>query len=86
MGLDFYPHVMEEIQDVPLKFRCQNGDLILFSGAHLHATHAITSDYSRFSLDFRTVNIHDHAKGYGGPDPDNESQGSALEDYKILTV
>jgi len=35
----------------------------------------------RFSLDFRIVDLGDHARGLGAPNVDNRSRESALRDY-----
>ena len=53
----------------------------LFSASHLHRTKKIAGDDVRFSLDFRFVHIDDHQKGRGAPNVDNQSTGSATDDY-----
>jgi Phytanoyl-CoA dioxygenase (PhyH) len=62
-------------------FACRAGDNLVFSGAHLHATLPQATGRTRFSLDFRVVALDDHAAGFGAPDVDNRSRGSALRDY-----
>ncbi len=62
-------------------FSCPASAVLLFSGAHLHQTLPNTSGRTRFSLDFRTVDRDDHARGLGAPNVDNRSTGSALRDY-----
>lgn len=57
------------------------GDIILFSAAHLHQTVKNASGLTRFSIDFRTVHLGDHASGKGAANVDNGSTGSALKDY-----
>jgi hypothetical protein len=62
-------------------FSCRLGENLLFSGAHFHATLPQATGRTRFSLDFRIVDLDDHAAGLGAPNVDNRSRGSALADY-----
>jgi hypothetical protein len=62
-------------------FAARAGEVILFAGAHFHQTRPNTTGRTRFSLDFRTANLDDHAQGLGAPNVDNRSTGSALRDY-----
>ena len=62
-------------------FACRRADNLLFSGAHLHTTLPQATGRTRFSLDFRIVDLPDHAAGLGAPDVDNRSRGSSLADY-----
>jgi hypothetical protein len=62
-------------------FACRAGDNLVFSGAQFHATLPQTTGRTRFSLDFRIVDLDDHAAGLGAPDVDNRSRGSSLADY-----
>lgn len=48
----------------------QPGDLLLFSGAHLHATVPNGSGVPRFSVEVRTVAIDDVRAGRGAPNVD----------------
>ncbi len=48
----------------------QPGDLLLFSGAHLHATVPNTSGRPRFSVEVRTVALDDVRTGRGAPNID----------------
>jgi ectoine hydroxylase-related dioxygenase (phytanoyl-CoA dioxygenase family) len=57
------------------------GEVVLFSGAHLHQTRHNTTGQTRFSIDFRTVDLADHAGGNAAPNADNRSTGSAMTDY-----
>lgn len=63
------------------RFTLDAADILLFSASHLHQTTKNVSGVTRFSVDFRTVNLNDHAKGLGAPNVDNRSTGSALKDY-----
>jgi hypothetical protein len=62
-------------------FSCRQAENLVFSGAHLHATLPQATGRTRFSLDFRIVDLGDHAAGLGAPDVDNRSRGSSLADY-----
>ena len=62
-------------------FACRVGENLVFSGAHFHATLPQATGRTRFSLDFRIVDLDDHAGGLGAPNVDNRSRGSALRDY-----
>jgi hypothetical protein len=62
-------------------FAARRGANLLFSGAHFHATRPQATGRARFSLDFRIVDLHDHARGLGAPNVDNRSRGSSLRDY-----
>jgi hypothetical protein len=62
-------------------FACREADNLIFSGAHLHTTLPQATGRTRFSLDFRLVDLADHAAGLGAPDVDNRSRGSSLADY-----
>src|SRR5207237_3421582 len=57
------------------------GSVLLFSGAHLHATVPNTTDRTRFSLDFRTVHRDDVIARRGAPNIDSECTGTTLRDF-----
>ncbi|MCB9569905.1 MAG: hypothetical protein H6710_22245 [Myxococcales bacterium] len=64
-----------------LGFACGAGDRILFAGAHLHQTRAQIGERTRYSLDFRLVDLADAAAGRGAPNVDSRARGSAVPDY-----
>jgi len=78
-----YPQMTEEVdRDASvLGFDCHAGELLLFAGAHLHQTRAQTGDRTRYSLDFRLVDLADVDASRGAPNVDNRSRGSAVPDY-----
>jgi hypothetical protein len=79
-----YPTVQGEIDHgTEVHFTCQAGEVFLFAGAHFHQTVRNMTGQTRFSLDFRTVDLADHATGSGAPNVDNRSRGSAaaVRDY-----
>jgi hypothetical protein len=64
-----------------LRYSMQSGDVIIFPGAQLHATTPNLSGRTRFSIDFRTVNVEDLEQGRGAPNIDSEAKGTTLTDY-----
>ena len=47
------------------------GELLSFSGAHLHASMPNSTEFARFNLETRTVSIDDLADNRGAPDIDH---------------
>ncbi|MGI4730175.1 MAG: hypothetical protein ACRYFW_00325 [Janthinobacterium lividum] len=77
-----YPGLLgEDVPHQPLGFDCRRGEVLFFSGAHLHRTLPQASGRARFSLDFRIAHLGDVAAELGAPDVDNRSTGSAVPDY-----
>lgn len=56
-------------------------EMVLFAGAHLHATVPNSSGLTRFSFDFRTVNEQDLRAGAGAPNVDGSARGTTLGDF-----
>jgi hypothetical protein len=54
---------------------------LVFSAAHLHSTVPNTTDKTRFSIDFRTVNLDDLVDGRSAPNVDSECSGTTLRDF-----
>lgn len=61
------------------------GGLMLFSGNQLHSTVPNTSGRTRFSIDFRTVNIDDVRSRREAPNFDSECTGTTLRDFLRAT-
>lgn len=76
-----YPQLEETPQGRVIPVACRAGDLLLFSGQHLHRTHPQATGRTRFSLDFRSVHLRDHAEGRAAPNVDNRSRGSSLRQF-----
>ena len=57
------------------------GGTLVFSAAQLHSTVPNTTGRTRFSIDFRTVNLDDLVEGIGAPNIDSECTGTTLGDY-----
>lgn len=67
-----------------LRFSLAAGEMLLFSGAHLHGGMPVTSGRVRFSLDFRTADAGDLAAGRGAPVLDVACRGATVDDYVSL--
>jgi len=57
------------------------GGSILFSAAQMHSTVPNTSGRTRFSIDFRTVNLADLKAGKAAPNLDSHPVGTSLRDF-----
>ena len=57
------------------------GGFYIFSAAHLHSTVPNTTSRTRFSIDFRTVNIDDLVDGISAQNVDAECTGTTLRDF-----
>jgi hypothetical protein len=77
-----YPgHVGDLDPGTEISFAACAGEIVLFAGAHFHQTRKNSTGRTRFSIDFRTVDLNDHRQGRGAPNVDNRSTGSAVRDY-----
>lgn len=80
------PHALEELELQPeVRLVFQPGGAMAFSGAQLHSTVANTSGRTRYSFDFRTIDIADVVSGFGAPNVDSSPKGTSLRDFKRLT-
>jgi hypothetical protein len=57
------------------------GGVMIFSANQLHSTVPNTSVRTRFSIDFRTVNLDDVITRTGAPNIDSECTGTSLRDF-----
>ena len=64
-----------------LRIAGTKGDTIMFSAAHLHSTAPNQSGLTRFSIDFRTINLEDLDFGRGAPNVDSRATGTTLGDF-----
>jgi len=60
---------------------CPPGGVVLFSAAQMHSTVPNTTSHTRFSIDFRTVNLADLRSGAGAPNLDSACTGTVLRDF-----
>lgn len=65
-----------------IRIVCPVGGLILFSAAQMHSTVPNASGRTRFSIDFRTVDLADLESGAGAPNVDTRSEGTSLRDFR----
>ncbi|MBN1241024.1 MAG: phytanoyl-CoA dioxygenase family protein [Gammaproteobacteria bacterium] len=80
------PRASEPLEREPeLRIVCEPGGLILFSSAQMHSSVPNTSGRTRFSMDFRTVNLDDLVARRGAPNFDSACTGTTLRDYMRAT-
>ncbi len=65
-----------------LRIVVEPGDLLCFSGAHLHASVPNSTGVARFSVEARTVDAGDVTQGRGAPNVDGEAPHVALEWFR----
>jgi hypothetical protein len=79
------PKAEEPLELEPeLRVISRAGGLVMFSAAQLHSTSRNLSGVSRWSVDFRTVNIADVVAGRGAPNVDSHPTGTSLRDFVRL--
>lgn len=85
-GIDsLYPTLKDNLKPhEKINFSCKKGEILIFSGSQYHKTIPQSLGTTRYSLDFRLVNLEDYKNNLGAPNVDNKSQGSALVDYISL--
>lgn len=76
-----YPSLQETPRGPRWPVVAAAGQRLLFSAQHLHQTCQNVTGLTRFSLDFRTVDLSDHAQGIEANNVDNRSTGSALGQF-----
>jgi hypothetical protein len=76
------PKPEEDLEiDPQVRIVCPPGGVILFSAAHMHSTVPNTAGRTRYSIDFRTVNLADLHAGNAPPNVDSHSVGTSLRDF-----
>src|SRR5262249_18439909 len=77
------PHAEEPLELEPqVRLVCPPGGILLFSAAQLHSTVQNTSGLTRYSLDFRSVNIGGLVARRGAPNIDSGPTGTSLRDFR----
>jgi hypothetical protein len=71
--------------DPQVRIVAKPGQVLVFSGAHLHSTVPNTTGKTRFSIDFRTIHIDDVRNHLGARNVDSECTGSTMGDYLRCT-
>lgn len=67
-----HPVPLEDIDTrSELRVAGNSGEMLIFSGSHLHGTVANTTDQVRFSVDFRLIHLQDLLDKRGAPNVDN---------------
>lgn len=61
------------------------GGVIHFSGHHLHSSVPNTTGKTRFSIDFRTVDVDDVRAGRGARNVDGRCTGSSIRDFRRVS-
>jgi hypothetical protein len=80
------PKPEQEIElDPQVRVVTPPGGLLIFSSAQLHSTVPNTSGRTRFSIDFRTVNLDDLEARRGAPNVDSECTGTTMREYLRVT-
>jgi hypothetical protein len=75
------PGAIDHKPDQELVILPAPGEVLLFSGVQLHKSIPNTSGRARYSVDFRTVNVHDLIVGRGAPLVDVRCTGTAIRDF-----
>ncbi len=76
------PQALEDLELAPdVRIVTPVGGFFVFSAAHLHSTVPNTTDRTRFSIDFRTVNVDDLVAGRSAQNVDAECAGTTLGDF-----
>ena len=76
------PTAEEELEyDPQIRVVTDVGGILIFSAAQLHSTVPNTTARTRFSIDFRTVNVDDLADGKGATNVDAHCTGTTLRDF-----
>jgi hypothetical protein len=80
------PHPTEPVDDRnELRVAIEPGDLLCFSGAHLHASVPNHTGVTRFNVDTRTVDPADVAASRGAPNVDGAAPRVALEWFRRVS-
>ncbi len=76
------PEAQEELELEPqVRVVTPVGGVLIFSAAQLHSTVPNTTDRTRFSIDFRTVNLDDLLEDRAAPNIDAACTGTTLGDF-----
>jgi hypothetical protein len=77
-----HPLPLEEVSATDsLRLVCGPGDTIVFSAEQLHGTVPNSSGKTRFSIDFRVIDLGDVRANRGPEKRDTQARGSTLNDF-----
>jgi hypothetical protein len=80
------PRAEEPVElDPQFRLVCEPGAAYQFSAAQLHSTVPNTSDLTRYSIDFRTVHLHDVRARAGAANIDSACTGTSMGDFLRAT-
>lgn len=79
------PKPQQALEPVTVRYLPPPGGIIIFSGAQLHETVPNTTDFARYSIDFRTVHLDDVVARRGAPNVDSRCTGTTMRDYLRAT-
>jgi len=83
--LEIVPEPSEPVDtSSELRIVIEPGDLLCFSGAHLHASVPNVSEQARVSVELRTVNLDDLTRGRGAPEIDGKAPHIPLEWFRSM--
>lgn len=67
--------------DPDIRLVCPVGGAYIFSAAQMHSTVPNTSEFARFSIDFRIVHVDDVFSGIGAHNVDSACTGTSMGDF-----
>ncbi len=79
------PKPQQTLDPTTVRYLPPPGGIIVFSGAQLHETVPNTTNWARYSIDFRTVHFDDVAARRGAPNVDSRCTGTTMRDYLRAT-
>ena len=75
------PKPQQELDRLTIRYLPPPGGVIVFTGAQLHETVPNTTDFARYSIDFRTVHLEDVVGRRGAPNINSRCTGTTMRDY-----
>ena len=76
------PRPEQELElDPQIRVIAPVGSVLIFSGGQMHSTVPNRTGRTRFSIDFRTINIDDARELRGAPNVDSACTGTTMNDY-----
>jgi len=69
------------ILEPDLRIVAEPASIMIFSAAQMHSSVTNTSGLTRWSIDFRTVNVDELRDNSGAPNIDGKSSGTTIQDY-----
>lgn len=76
-----HPCLLEKIEGEKQEIICKKGQVLIFSGQHLHKISSNSNENISLSFEFRSVHKEDYEKEIMPQNIDNHSIGSSFNDY-----